>query len=92
MSGPLKVFLDRWTDLLEVRKDLGRSLSGKRCYLIASGTDETLPPGFEAVFARTAAYFEMSFEGCLYYSVRKDGPMSRETRAAAEKFGDSIFR
>lgn len=91
MSGILKVFMDRWTDLLEVRKDLGRSLKAKRCYLVASGSDKELPVGFEAVFARTAHYFHMSFGGCFYYAVGTDRQMSHETSVTAGRFGDSIF-
>jgi multimeric flavodoxin WrbA len=43
MSGLMKVLFDRFTDLVTVRKDLGRRLRGRRVFLIACGTDPDLP-------------------------------------------------
>lgn len=91
MSGHLKVFFDRLTDLLSIRKDLGRTLKDKTCYLIASGTDEKLPLGFEQVFARTANYFDMIYKDCFYYQVMKNEVMLEKTKKAAKNFGRKIF-
>lgn len=66
MSGVLKNFLDRWTDLITVRKELGRQLKGKAIFLVAVGSDDFLPDGFEVPFKLTAKYFEMTFGGSLY--------------------------
>lgn len=66
MSGHLKVFFDRLTDLVTVDKPIGRKLAGKRMFLIAVGADAALPPGFEEPFRRTAAYFEMDFISTIY--------------------------
>jgi len=66
MSGHMKVFFDRLTELITVQKDLGRKLKGKRCYLIACGTDEALPDGFEVPFKKTCDYFGMEFKGTFY--------------------------
>jgi len=68
MSGLLKTFFDRLTDLTTNHKSLGRQLRGKRLFLLATGTDADLPPGFEEPFRRTARYFDMTFGGSLYYS------------------------
>ncbi|TDN38121.1 NADPH-dependent oxidoreductase [Hymenobacter sp. UV11] len=68
MSGLLKTFFDRLTDLTTRDKSLGRQLRGKRVLLLATGTDAALPPGFEEPFRRTARYFDMAFGGSLYYS------------------------
>ncbi|MDO6391341.1 NAD(P)H-dependent oxidoreductase [Pontibacter sp. BT731] len=74
MSGHLKVLFDRLTDLVTIKKQIGRKLAGKRMFLIAVGADEELPAGFEEPFRRTAAYFDMKFISTLYcqsYHVRK---------------------
>ena len=70
MSGPLKQFFDRLTDLITVRKDLGRALKGAKFYLLVCGTDEALPVGFEEPFRLTADYFDASFVKSLYWQVK----------------------
>ena len=63
----MKVFFDRWSDLLTIRKDLGNRLSGKNMFAVASyGT--RFPPG-DAYFLRplemTCDYMNMHFRGSL---------------------------
>ncbi len=71
MSGTLKVFFDRLTDLLSIHKVIGKGLKGKRTFLIASGSDQELPPGFEVPFKMTAEYFGMNFEKSYYFASYK---------------------
>lgn len=66
MSSVMKKFFDRTSDLITVRKDLGRSLKGKRTWLMANGSDPILPEGFEVPFKRTSDYFEMNYSGSFY--------------------------
>lgn len=68
MSSPLKVFLDRFTDLITSHKPLGRQLAGKPMFLLVSGADPELPEGFMVPFCQTAAYFDMPFVASLYHS------------------------
>jgi len=89
MSAPLKIFFDRLTDLTETRKAQGKFLAGKKVWVIANGTEEDLPEGFEIPFARTAAYFGMSYRGIAYLQTgtdalrRIDGEASLKRLAAA---------
>ena len=66
MSGPMKVFFDRFTNLMSSYSPIGRMLAGKKTYLIASGTEPELPDGFEVPFAKTSEYFDMEFMGTQY--------------------------
>lgn len=66
MSATMKVFFDRLTDLTEIEKRKGRALAGKQAWLIATGTDEVLPEGFETPFAGTCAYFDLEYRGAAY--------------------------
>lgn len=66
MSGRLKVFLDRFTELLSTYKTMGKGLAGKKTMLIVCGSDEKLPDGFEVPFERTSHYFGMEFLGTRY--------------------------
>ncbi len=68
MSGHMKVFFDRLTQLITTRKDLGYQLKGKTCELVATGSDAQLPAGFEIPFHRTAEYLGMIYEGGTYRS------------------------
>lgn len=36
MSALMKTFIDRWGDLLDIRKDIGRRLTNKELYIITS--------------------------------------------------------
>lgn len=68
MSGILKTFFDRFTDLVTTKKNFGRQLKGKSTFLIAVGAEEELPNGFEIPFKLTSDYLHMKYQGCIYYS------------------------
>ncbi|MCQ6959461.1 flavodoxin family protein [Mucilaginibacter aquariorum] len=70
MSGVMKVFFDRLTDLITIKKDLGRGLRGKSASMIAVGADTTIPDGFEVPFKHTAAYLGLQYKGCTYYPTK----------------------
>lgn len=69
MSASLKNFFDRFSDLITVHKPIGRSLKGKTTFLISTGSDPSLPTGFEEPFRLTSDYFEMQFKGSKYKSI-----------------------
>lgn len=66
MSAIMKTFFDRLSDLLTIRKDLGRALKGKTMYAIACSSDETAYEGFFLPFERTAEYLEMQWGGGIH--------------------------
>ncbi len=66
MSAQLKTFFDRLTDLVSVKKEMGRMLKGKTMYLISCGSDGELPEGFEIPFQASATYLDMNFGGHLH--------------------------
>lgn len=66
MSGLLKNFLDRFTDLLKTHKDHGRKLRGKRLFLVVVSNSPELPPGFEVPFTLSAEYLGMAY-GATYF-------------------------
>jgi multimeric flavodoxin WrbA len=91
MSAQLKTFVDRLTDVLQLRKDVGRALAGKDGYLVASGSDPALPRGFEQPFALTCKYFGMRYGGSFYHHVRKPLFMSQRVQKAGRTFGREIL-
>lgn len=71
MSGQMKDFIDRFSDLLSGEyKELGESLYGKKVGLLSTGFDKELPNGFTAPFNLTATYFGMDFTDVMYRSVQ----------------------
>jgi len=66
MSGQMKIFFDRLTDLTETHKPIGKSLAGKSAFLIATGGTKAPPDCFEPPFSATARYFNMNWGGMLY--------------------------
>ena len=90
MSGPMKIFFDRLTDLTDVAKPVGKSLGGKTAYLLATSGKHEAPDCFEAPFALTAGYFRMGWGGMLHARFAEDGVLSNEARAEATAFAAAI--
>lgn len=70
MSGLLKVFFDRLTDIVTFQKQIGRRMKGKNIFLVSVGTDTELSNGFETPFRLTADYLEMNFISTYYCSTK----------------------
>lgn len=70
MSGRLKVFMDRLTDLITTSKLLGRALEGKSTYLFVTGNSEEMPEGFEIPFKSSSEYLKMNFLGLRYVAMK----------------------
>ncbi len=66
MSGIMKVFFDRITDLLEIEKDLGRKLRGKNMAAISCSIGNNLGDIFWLPFSETADYLGMRYLGSLH--------------------------
>ena len=63
MSGILKVFFDRVSDLLHYKKDLGRQLRGKNMAMISNNNYDDLKEGFSMPFKEAANYLSMNYLG-----------------------------
>ncbi len=63
MSAVMKTFFDRISDLLRIRKDVGRQLRGKNMAVVSCSSDDEAIDGFELPFTRSAQYLGMPFVG-----------------------------
>ena len=86
----MKTLLDRFSDLISVRKDLGRRLKGRRAFALACGSEAALPEGFEVPFRETAVYLDLDYGGCFYGQTSKAGVLS-SVAAPAQAFGWTLF-
>ena len=94
MTAQLKKFFDRMTDIITIRKKIGRALAGKNTFLLSCGTDKALPKGFEVPFDFTSRYFKMKYRGAFYWYVKNRNElkdMEAKDRMKAKRFGDKIF-
>lgn len=66
MSAQMKTFLDRWSDLLTIRKALGRKLKDKHLVLVSCGSWEEPGKGFALPIEQTAEYMGMHFAGYFH--------------------------
>ena len=75
MSGLMKTFFDRLTDLVTIKKTSGRDLKDKSTFLVAVGTDKELPVGFDKPFELTSWYLHMLYLGHIYFSTKHQLPV-----------------
>jgi len=75
MSARMKTFIDRLSDLVTMRKEMGRALAQRRLYIVVSSTDCRLPEGFIVPFERTANYLAMEWGGHLHGQFECDLPV-----------------
>lgn len=61
MSGLMKVFFDRMSDLLKIEKDKGRQLRGKRMAVLTTSNGSHLGNDFWHPFKHTAKYLGMDY-------------------------------
>lgn len=90
MSAQAKTFIDRLSDLVVFRKDLGRRLRGTGFAVVCAGTDPALPRSFDETFELTCAYLGMRFLGSHY--AQFNGRTLNEAVAAklAAAFGSKL--
>lgn len=63
MSGVMKVFFDRITDLLEIDINTGKKLRGKKMAVMSSSVGNNLGAHFWLPFSETAKYLGMEYIG-----------------------------
>lgn len=66
MSGILKVFFDRISDLLTIEKDLGRQLRGKNFGVISCCLNGAVDTEFWHPFKKSADYLGMDYIGDVH--------------------------
>jgi multimeric flavodoxin WrbA len=89
MSAQLKIFFDRFSDLLSIEKDLGRQLRGQHCSILSTGVDQLAPDCFEQTFKLTFDYLAMPYQGMIYCSF-KEGYQLSDFDAQLAEFVDKI--
>lgn len=66
MSGIMKVFFDRITDLLRIEKEIGRKLQNKYMAVISCSNGDNLEKNFWLPFQKSAEYLGMNYIANLH--------------------------
>ena len=74
MSGVMKIFFDRITDLLDYEKDLGRKFRTKNMAVLTSSVGDHLGDDFFLPFRATANYLGIKYLGNLHTVENKYAP------------------
>lgn len=70
MSGIMKVFFDRFSELIKGEKELGRKLKSKNMYVISNSDKEQLDYDFYLPFRLTAGYLGIKYLGNEHLSYK----------------------
>ena len=70
MSAIMKVFFDRFSDLIKIEKETGRKFRGKSMFVISNSYDEELDYDFCLPFRLTANYLGIKYLGEKHFSYR----------------------
>ncbi|MFD1603381.1 flavodoxin family protein [Flavobacterium artemisiae] len=68
MSGIMKVFFDRISDLIRIEKETGRKLRGKKIGVITNSHDNVIEDTFYIPFQKTADYLGMEYLGHAHFN------------------------
>jgi multimeric flavodoxin WrbA len=87
VTPPMKAFLDRIADLLDLAEllDVGRQLRDKRTYVVCTSIYDDVPPPFIVAFQETFNYLGMQFGGYLHANCR-DGYTPERYEQDIKKF------
>lgn len=88
MSGIMKVFFDRISDLLKIHKPIGRELRGKKMAVVACGADTELVKGFYMPFQESAKYLGMKYIGDYYGNLEENS--IKDLKSKIEQFIEKI--
>lgn len=71
MSGIMKVFFDRFSDLIRTEKETGRKLRGKNMAVISNSHDSEIDYDFYIPFKKSADYLGMNYLGQKHFNADK---------------------
>ena len=91
VSPPMKVFLDRISDFLDLPDllDQGRRLRGKQAYIVCTSVDDEVSKAFLDALTDTFQYLGMRFGGIVHVDCR-DGYIRDRHDAEAVVFAQRL--
>ncbi len=90
MSGILKVFFDRISDLLHYKKELGRQLRGKNMAMMSNSDSNDNFSWFNLTFIESSKYLGMNYLGDIHSWFDKN-EIDAEARKIIDTFREQIL-
>ena len=90
MSGHLKVFFDRMSDLLHYKKELGRKMRGKKMAMISNSNDNDRHDSFNIPFIKSSDYLGMEYLGDIHTYFNND-EIHNNAMKAIDNFRDKLL-
>ena len=90
MSGTMKIFFDRLSDLLHYKKDLGRQLRGKKMAMISNSGENDLKNGYTMPFQESANYLGMHYLGDMH-SWFSNNEIAQEAKEQIDTFRKKVL-
>ena len=89
-SSRMKIFLDRWSDILKPPfKHMGKSLQDKKIYVVSSNGTEA-SSCFEEQFELICKYMNMQYMGCYNYHSGEDKQQLSDSKQSLISFRKKI--
>ncbi len=89
MSGIIKVFFDRISDLIRIYKNTGRKLRGKNMAMISCSNSDDLKEGFSMPFVESANYLGMHYLGDIHTYI-ENGTINNAVKLRIDDFIKTI--
>lgn len=89
MSGIMKDFFDRISDLLKIEKDTGRKFRGKNMAMLCCSAADDLVAGFNMPFVESAHYLGMNYLGDVHGWV-EEGRLPLKVTQALDRFAAQL--
>jgi len=90
MSGIVKTFFDRISDVLKTEKEVGRKLRGMEMAVISCGYDKELKDGFHMPFIESAKYLGMTYIADVHGWLREADEVPDEILIKLNEFAEKI--
>lgn len=90
MSAMMKTFFDRLSDLITIRKDLGRALKGRKIFVLSSSSSKKRPVCFETPFIETAKYLDMQYGGSVHGYIT-NGNIPQHVQSEIRKMAGAVW-
>ncbi|MBS3992843.1 MAG: NAD(P)H-dependent oxidoreductase [Bacteroidetes bacterium] len=81
MSGIMKVFFDRFSDLIRIEKETGRKFRGKKMAVLSNSHDSQIDDEFYLPFIKSAAYLGMNYIGQHHFNADNQLETTKATLA-----------
>lgn len=89
MSGKMKVFFDRISDIIRIDKETGRKLRGKHMAALSCGYGSDAIEGFFIPFQKSAAYLGINYIGDIHTWVQSE-ELDHKVKTHIQKFAEKI--